>query len=212
MPQPYVLNIVPANASLTGFASNVTGATWTLTATSSGDGLAHQVSIRNDTATSHSGKTALLTGTDPDGNAQTETVTLPGSSATVESTKYFKTLTSVVPSATIGADTMDIGWVDEFSTGTYVLNWHNANAAHIHVDVTGTINYTVDQASGNPLTATAPAQSLNWQAITAFSAKTAGVLGAAAVGVTAIRFIANSYTDGATATMYVNQPWDVVRA
>lgn len=212
MSQPNVTTITPANANLTGFATNVTGATWTITTTNSGDSLAHQVSIRNDTATSHSGKTALLTGTDPDGVVQTESMALPGASATVESTKYFKTLTSVVPSSTIGADTMDIGWVDEFSTYTMVLNWRNSHAAHIHVDVTGTINYTVQQASGNPASYTAPSQSMNWQAITAFDAKSAGVLGAAAVGVTAIRFIANSYSNGATATMYVNQPWDVVRA
>ena len=212
MSQPNVINITPANANLTGFATNVTGATWTITTTTSGDGLAHQVSIRNDTATDHSGKTALLTGTDPDGVVQTESMALPGALATVESTKYFKTLTSVVPSATIGADTMDIGWVDEFSTYTLVLNWRNSNAARVHVDVSGTINYTVQQASGNPASYTAPSQSLNWQAITAFDAKTAGVLGAAAIGVTAIRFIANSYTNGATSVMYVNQPWDAVRA
>jgi hypothetical protein len=212
MSQPQVFTLTPANVSLTGFASNVTGATWTLTATSSGDNLAHSVTIRNDSITDHSAKTAVLTGTDPDGNAQTETLNLPGVSATVTSTKYFKTLTSVVPSATIGADTMDIGWGNKFSALTYVLNWRNSNAARIHVDVTGTINYSVQQASGNPGTMTAPSQSLNWQAITAFDAKTAGVLGAAAIGVTAIRAIANSYTDGATLIMYVNHPWDVVRA
>ena len=58
----------PEDNNLTGFASNVTGATWTLTATSSGDGLAHQVTIRNDTANDHSGKTATLVGTDPEGH------------------------------------------------------------------------------------------------------------------------------------------------
>jgi hypothetical protein len=212
MSQPQVFTLTPANVSLTGFASNVTGATWTLTATSSGDNLAHSVTIRNDSITDHSAKTAVLTGTDPDGNAQTETLNLPGVSATVTSTKYFKTLTSVVPSATIGADTMDIGWGNKFSALTYVLNWRNSNAARIHVDVTGTISYSVQQASGNPGTMTAPSQSLNWQAITAFDSKTAGVLGAAAIGATAIRAIANSYTDGATLIMYVNLPWDVVRA
>jgi hypothetical protein len=90
------------------FASNVTGATWTLTTTTITNGMAHQVTIRNDTATVHSGKTALLTGfygIYP----ITETVTLPAGNATVKSTKYFSTLSSIVPSATIGTDTMDIG-------------------------------------------------------------------------------------------------------
>jgi hypothetical protein len=64
----------PADASLTAFASNVTGASFTLTANSSGDSLAHQVSIRNDSATDHSGKTVTLVGTDADGRSQTEVV------------------------------------------------------------------------------------------------------------------------------------------
>lgn len=212
MTQPNTLTIAPANANLTGFASNVTGASWTITTTSSGDNLAHQVSIRNDSATNHSAKTAILTGTDADGNAQTETMNLPGSSATVESTKYFRTLTSVVPSATIGADTMDIGWVDEFTTPTLTLNWRNQNVATLNVDVTGTINYSVQQTFQNPLANSAPAQNLTWADITAFSAKTADVLGAATLGATAVRFVANSYTDGVTVMMNISQPWASVRA
>lgn len=97
-------------ASLTGFASNVTGASWALTATSVGDSLAHLVTVRNDSATDHSGKTIALVGTDANGRPQTETLTGPGTSATVTSAKYWLTLTSATPSATIGADTFDIGW------------------------------------------------------------------------------------------------------
>jgi len=97
-------------ANTTGFASNVTGATWTLTATTSGDSLAHLVTIHNDSATDHSAKTATIVGTDGDGNVQTETLNLPAGTATVTSTKYFGSVISVTPSATIGADTMDIGW------------------------------------------------------------------------------------------------------
>jgi hypothetical protein len=104
------ISAVSAAADLTGFLSNATGATWTLTATDSGDSLAHKVTIRNDSATDHSAKTAVLTGTGPSGEVQTETVNLPAGSATVTSTEYFLTLTTVVPSATIGADTMDLGW------------------------------------------------------------------------------------------------------
>lgn len=145
------LTFTPANASLTGFASNVTGATWTLTATATSDSLAHQVSIRNDSVTDHSGKTAILTGTDADGYALTETITLPGVSATVESAGYFKTLTSVVPSATINADTMDIGWVDEFISQTIPVKGSNSSVNQAVVGltaiVTGTINYTIQHTS-----------------------------------------------------------------
>lgn len=100
----------PAAANLIGFASNVTGDTWPLTANDSGDSVAHKLTIRNDSATNHSAKTALITGAGPSSEPQTETVNLPGASATITSTKYWSRVDSVVPSVTIGADTMDIGW------------------------------------------------------------------------------------------------------
>ncbi len=202
-------DVDPANASLTGFASNVTGAAFTLTATSSGDGLAHQVSIKNDTANDHSGKTVTLVGTDADGYALTEVVTGPGVSATVESTGYFKTLTSATPSATIGADTFDIGWVDEVATQSIPLDWRSDVAAAINVDVTGTIDFTVQQTFDDvqrpgqtPQSAT---QNVQWLAISALSAKTADTTSTSTVGATAIRLIVNSYTDTAELQMNVNQ-------
>lgn len=101
---------VSVAASLTGYLSNATGATWTLSATTVSDGLAHKVTVRNDTANDHSGKTIALVGTDANGRPQTETLTGPTGNATVTSTKYWLTLTSATPSATIGADTMDVGY------------------------------------------------------------------------------------------------------
>lgn len=103
------LTAASAAANLTRFASDVTGATWTLTATTTSDGLAHTVTVRNDTANNHSGKTITLVGTDADGLAVTETMAGPAGSATVTSTLYYATLTSVTVDATIGADTFDIG-------------------------------------------------------------------------------------------------------
>jgi hypothetical protein len=97
-------------ANTTGLLSNATGATWTLTANDSGDGLAHLITVKGDAATDHSLKTAVITGTDANGAAQSETINLPNGTATVTTTAYFKTVATVVPSATIGADTMDIGW------------------------------------------------------------------------------------------------------
>lgn len=108
-------------ADTDGLGNEVTGATFTLTANSAGDSLAHKITVKNNTATDHAAKTIALVGTDADGNAQTETLTGPGTSATVTSTKYFKTLTSATPSATIGADTFDIGWAaDAVSPWVYV--------------------------------------------------------------------------------------------
>lgn len=202
-------DVDPANANLTGFASNVTGAAFTITTTTPTDGLAHQVSIRNDTANDHSGKTVALVGTDPDGYALSETVTGPAGSATVESSGYFKTLTSATPSATIGADTFDIGWVDEVATQTIPLDWRSDVAAAINVDVTGTIDFTVQQTFDDVQRPGLAAQSAyanaQWLDITALAAKTADTTSTASVGATAIRLKVNSYTDTAELQMNVNQ-------
>lgn len=203
--RPITLDLDPANANLTGFASNVTGASWPLTATSSGDDLAHQVSIRNDAATDHSGKTAILTGTDADGRAQTETISLPAGTATVESTKYFLTLTSVVPSATIGGDTMDIGWVDEFVSETIPLDSYANNACTAQITVTGTINFDLEDTLEDAYTAV-DQNALDWLNDANFTGKTASLI--ALLGTPGVRFtrvVVNSYTDGAELQVYFSQ-------
>lgn len=203
--RPKTFDFDMADESLTGFASNVTGAAFVLTATAATDGLAHQVSIRNDSVTDHSGKTVTLVGTDQDGRTLTEVVTAPGTSATVESDGYFLTLTSATPSATIGADTFDIGWVDEISSKIIPLNWRSAAAAAIYVDATGAINFTVQQAFQNVFDAGRDGTAIAWSDIGALTTKTGDTLGAAAVGATAIRFVVNSYSSGAEAQMYLTQ-------
>jgi hypothetical protein len=135
-------------ANLTGFLSNATGATWTLSATNAGDSLAHKVTIKGDAATDHSAKTAILTGTDANGARLTETVNLPNGTATVTSTNYFLTLTTVVPSATIGADTMDIGWALASCTNTYFPKTAGADLGQFNIGigcrvVTGSPTYSI---------------------------------------------------------------------
>ena len=99
-----------AAASLTGHASDATGASWTIATSTAGDGLAHKITIRNDAAVDHSAKTITLVGVGPNGEVVRETLAAPGVSATVTSTLYYKALTSATPSSTIGSDTFDIGW------------------------------------------------------------------------------------------------------
>lgn len=201
-PKEYDVDV--ADANLTGFASNVTGATFTLTANEADDSLAHQVSIRNDAATDHSGKTITLVGTDANGAALTEVVTGPAGTATVESSGYFKTLTSATPSATIGADTFDIGWVDEVSTQAIPLNWRSPNGATINVDVTGTIDFTVQETFD--AIQDAGIQNAQWVNISALASKTADTTSKSTVGATAIRLIVNSYSSEAELQMNVVQP------
>lgn len=140
-----------AAASLTGLLSNATGATWTLSANDAGDDLAHKVTIRNDSGTDHSGKTATIVGTGANGQAQTETLALPAGTATVTSTKHFLTVTSVTPSATIGGDTMDIGWAAE-SVSPWLSLRHSAGEVQVGFGVTvdsGSPSYTVQHSFGD---------------------------------------------------------------
>jgi len=111
-------------SSATGFAAAATGATWTLAATAPTDGHQRLVTITGLTATDHSGLTATITGTDANDLAQTETLTLPKGTTTVTSKNYFKTVTTVTPSATIGSDTMNIGW-DAY--GGLDLGWSDSS-------------------------------------------------------------------------------------
>jgi hypothetical protein len=195
-----------ADASLTGFASNVTGAAFTISTNATSDGLAHQVSIRNDSATDHAAKTAVITGTDADGRAQTETVNLPGTSATIESTKYFKTVTSVVPSATIGSDTMDIGWVDEAVSPTIMLNRWKDTGAFITVDIGGTLSYSIE-VSNAERSETSSQEDFFFvpTATSALVTKTADALGTIEAHATAARVKLASYSSGATLVCRVSE-------
>jgi hypothetical protein len=199
MPRMKVIDIDLETVSLTGFASNVTGAAFTLTATSCTDGLAHQVSIRNDAVTNHSGKTIDLVGTDANGDALTETITAPAGAATVESTKYFKTLTSVTPSATIGSDTFDIGWVDEVESQAVPLDFYNQTPVTYMVDVTGTVTFTVYECYNYILDGSAPV----WAALGALTSKTADVLAYGYRGATACKVVVESYSTGAELQVHI---------
>lgn len=197
---PRVFNFDPADANLTGFASNVSGAVWPLTATSSGDGLAHQVSIRNDSANDKSAITITLVGTDQNGNAQTEVIAGPGASATVESTLYFLTLTSVTPTSTWGADTADIGWVDEFASPVINVNWAAEDVLTLVADVTGTINFTLQQTFDQ--FALVGQAAPRWKDIAAAGATDLVVQTTG--GATAVQVIVNSYTNGAELRLNAN--------
>ena len=190
-PRRFIYTLAAAN--LTGFASNATGATWPLTATTAGDGVAHPVTIRNDSATDHAAKTAILTGTDANGQPQTETMNLPAGSATVTSTKYFLTLTSVVPSATIGADTMDIGWTALAQTPIFPVDHAKLTGPVLSVGVGGTITF-VGQQTTTPIYEYPNAGDQLWQTLIASGSASAIAQGLS--GITGVRVIVESHTSG----------------
>ncbi len=102
----------PAVASTTAFNAqtfNSTGAATAPTTTSTTDGLAHYVTLTSPAQATLAGITFTILGTDPDGHTITDTVTGPASASTTTSTKFFKTITTITPSATMGALVLSIG-------------------------------------------------------------------------------------------------------
>ena len=201
--RPKKISYTFAATDAIGYKENATGATWTLTATTAADGCGHPVTIHNDSGTDHTLKTALITGTDTEGRDQTETVNLPnvhgGGADTVTSTKYFKTVTTIVPSATIGVDTMDLGWTAVAVTPAYPVAVYPHDGPMVMVNIGGTINYTI-QETNDDIYKNSPAA---WATVGA-AGKTANFSANASIGATAIRVLVNSHTSG-TADILTSQ-------
>jgi hypothetical protein len=195
-------------AATNSAAAGVTGAgPWIPTAQPT-DGLGHQVTIKNNTANDHSGKTLTITGTDPDGKAQTETRAAPGISATVSSAKFYKTLASVAISSTIGADTFDLGYSAVIKSASYLLNAGATIGASFFPNQVGTSTWSIELCPADPNVATAQAN-VPWIAapagLTSQSA-TGTALTPVAAGFGAWRWSQASQTSTPSVTIYVAQP------
>lgn len=196
----------PEATNASGYANDIAYVDpgYVLTATTPGDGLAHIVTILGNAVTNHSAKTFTITGTDANGVAQTEGIAGPNGVATVSSTLYFKTVTSVTVSATTGADTFDIGWTAVAVGPTYPLNWRSLDfQVSLGLIITGTISVTV-QHTFDGLHAEYVA-SPAWFPHSSLVAKTATADGNYAFPVTATRLLMNSVTAGATVVFNIVQ-------
>jgi len=179
-----------AAANLLGHASNVTGSTWAIATAGAADGLSHHVTIRNDSVTDHSLKTIVLVGLDANGAALTETLAAPGTSATVTSTKAFMALTSATPSATIGADTFDIGWAATGHTPWVDLSLKMPATVGVYL-VSGSCNFDVRHTLD-----TEPTEDSVVFGQTALAGATASIDGSYVAPVAAVRVDVNSHTAG----------------
>jgi hypothetical protein len=142
-----------------------------------------------------------ITGTDPDGAAQTNTVTGVNAS-TVTSTAYFKTITQIAASGEVDTN-VSVGTTDEFATATFPLDPNgNLVGAYLGIDIGGTANVTAQECVTNVFD---PAIVKNWVAIAALAAKTADTNAALSGPARAVRLIGNTYSANATATMAVSQ-------
>ncbi len=203
--RPIKVTYSPITASTTGLANQVTstGAALTLTATAPTDGLAHIISLTSAGGVDLSGVAFTVTGKDADGNAQTDTIAAGPNGTTVATTKYFKSDITVTPSATMATKLMDVGWTAASLSPAIPLDRRSISAAALTVQVTGTINYTVNDTIGDVFAYYPTA--VPWTAITALSAKAVTTDGSARVAATAVQVLTNTVTNGATYTLWISQ-------
>jgi hypothetical protein len=196
----------PITALATAFADDVTstGAALTLTALVSTDGLAHKLTLTSPGTNDLRGVDFAIVGTDNDGNAQTETLAGANSSSTVTSVKYWKSIVSITPSATMGGLTTDIGIAAVSLSATIPLEARSIVPAFVITDISGTIDYTLQECSASVFSA-APS-TLSWAAISAFTTKTTDISGLTTATATGIRLLVNTVTNGATYSVQVNHP------
>lgn len=208
----FTIDIDPANVDDNNIADDLaTGTSWSSSdaewlSTSHPDGLAHQLVVTtagNEPA--GNGPDLTITGTDADGKTITDTVTLPNAT-TVETSKYFKTVTSAsADAATI--DTFDIGFVDEVASKTYPLDNYLPYPPTVQADVTGTINFDIEYTNSDITTNTGQGNFIwvddgNWTAVTADQTDDLTL-----PGYRAIRVIVNSYSSGAEIQLYFSFPY-----
>lgn len=141
MTRPISLTFSVAAANAAGYVSGATGASITLTATTAGDGLGRPVSFTSTANLSAINLTVV--GFDADGRSITETLAAPNNN-TVSTTEYFERVVSITPSATLGANTMNIGWGSAAQTKTIAINWRSHDVS-VRTIVSGTINYDLQQ-------------------------------------------------------------------
>lgn len=201
---PIEFSYTPADDDADGFANDVAGTSgvaFVLSATTVGDGLAHKVIITPSGSVSGS---YIITGTDADGSAQTETLATNTTSA-VTSVRYYATLTSVLAPSGIGANTVDIGWTDVAVGPAFVLNWREENfQVSLGLVITGTISVTVQHCLEN-LYKGEPTSDLTWWPHASLVTKTSSADGNYASPVTATRLLINSLTATATVKFQVVQ-------
>ena len=210
------LDLAPVAASSTGLASNVSSAGTSVALTgaltsggvfTSSDGMGRIISIADSSTSTQSDVTFTIIGTDTNGDAITDTITGPASGATVVSTKAFLTVSSITISAAQGgSEAVNVGIVGTTLSAIskiVPLNFYNEVAPEVSVDVTGTINFTVQQTFDSILTVKDSSGNISWEDITALTSKTADTLAQTSIGAKAIRVKINSYSSSATAQVAI---------
>ncbi len=209
--RPHAESFTPATASTTFFATGLTGAGpfSTLTASATGDSLAHKVDLTS--AANLSAINMTIAGTDADGQSITEVIAGPNAN-TVTSTKFFKTITSITAASTLGASTMDVGLNAASVSKTIPLEIYRfGQLPSAGITITGTINVDIEGTmseirAADAQTAPLAQNTFDWENDGNFTAKTASLIAVLAAGYRAVRLAINSYTAGATVALNLVTP------
>lgn len=151
------------------------------------------------TSANDSAKTITITGTDYSGAAQTETINVPNAT-TGYTTKAFRSISSVTASAAF-IGTLTLGTANATLSAlspAFPVDVYSPYTS-LAVDVTGTINFTVQKCYESINRGESP----NW--ITAQAAGAVDVQTLITGGVSAIRLQINSYTNTATIALQIIQ-------
>lgn len=199
------LSYTPADDDTDGFANDkagTSGVAFVLDATTVGDGMAHKVIITPSGSVTGN---YSLTGTDADDKAQIETLATATTNP-VTSAKFYKTLTIVLAPSGIGANTVDIGWTDDAITPTIPVDKNkNPFSIGFGVDISGTIDYTIQHTFADILNPLYPPRDQAWYNHSSVAAKTADADGNYAFNICAVRLLVNSLTAGATVKIELMQ-------
>lgn len=167
----------------------------------SADGLGRIIVIVDADTDTQSDVTFTIVGTNANDEAISDVVTGPGSGLTVASAKYFKTVSSISASAAQGGtEKIDVGTRGttlSAATKAYPLNSRDSVAPMVSVDVTGTLNFTVQQTYDNLLTDTDASGNIRWEDVTALASKTADTTAQLGIGCRGMRIVINTYSTGA---------------
>jgi len=159
----------------------------------------HSYLIDITSAANDSARTFTITGTDPDGKAQTEARAGPNI-GTVTSVKYWRSISSIaIDAASAGALTLGINAAGQFVSQSVSLDIYTKDTS-VAVDISGTINYDVQKCFERPTAGETP----NWVA-GGLSAQTADASTAYTAPTGAVRLKVNSYSAAATAKLQVLQ-------
>ena len=205
----FTLDMDPLDVDTNGIAENqttagaadldldgaqVVGGVWNIyaiptTAYSEGVG---GVRIAIDSAGDVSSVIFTVYGTDQDGLERTEEITGVTTSA-VNSVTFWQTITRIATSAAVGSNVF-VGPIDQIVSETLPLNWRNNYSATFVVDVTGTLQYDIEESNSEMAAYTDPVD-LVWGVTQ--SNRTADLTGSCLNYTTAARVRWDSYSSGA---------------